>query len=292
MKITWSIKRIAAVALGCVLLGLAGLLILYQTGAIDSQVEQVELTKTADLSQIHTLSIATDTADTVIVPSSDNQLRVQLAGKTSKSNLKNVSIDITQVGNGQMKVVAHPTKRFQIGFNINDLLYFHQRLVLTVELPDQVYKSLKVESDTGDMDVPAIRADNLELRTDTGEIILGGFQGNKLSMSTDTGTLRLSRITASELSLSTDTGHIVADLDELKGPINAKTDTGDIEITMPQAFPSALDLQTDTGRVSIGQLDPFKAETKEKHKVKGTVGNGGPLIKGRADTGDITIEIR
>lgn len=294
MRITWSLKQITLAALTCTLIGIAGLLYLYKQGAIDQNYVPVDMEKVLDGGSIQSFSLSTDIADATFVSSPTNDLRIRLSGEINEADVARTGIVVEENSKTDVSVTIRAKDPIQIGIDVTRLFnVFNKRAKLTVELPDKIYKSLKVKTETGDLAMPAVRAETLQLQSDTGEITLAGFTGTDLTVSSNTGTMRLEHI-SSTLDLRSDTGHIVADLDALPGGASLATDTGDIQLTMKAPLPADFDFASDTGRTSATGADDrtLNLTVDEKHKLKGSISGGGPLIKARSDTGDIELSVR
>lgn len=293
MRIAWSLRRITLLALACTLIGLGGLMYLYKQGVMDQSYVPVDQEKVLDGENIRSFSLSADIANVDFVPAPGNELRIRLTGEINQADLSRANISIESGSSPDVVAVVNSQERFQFGIDVTRVFnFFDKKLRIVVELPDKTYQKLKVKTNTGRITLPALRADNLELQTDTGEITLGGFTGSKLTASTDTATLRLQHIAAG-LDLRSDTGHIMADLDALPDNASLRTDTGDIEITLNKPLPLKADFASDTGKTSLsGGEAPADFDVKEKHKLIGRLAGGGPLIKARSDTGDISVIVK
>ncbi|MDF2925447.1 MAG: hypothetical protein K0R57_4361 [Paenibacillaceae bacterium] len=291
MRVAWNLKKIALVALACFVMGAVGLIMLYQNGAMDQLAVPVDIEKVIDGKKVQSFSISSTTAKITFVPSSGDELKIRLAGELPQVDLPFAGIEVKERGDSEIQVQVNTTKKFMIGMDVNRIFTFSRKMEVTVELPDKVYKNLKAQTDTGDLSVSPVAADTMELESDTGEITVQGFTGSKLEASSDTGTLRLANVSAG-LELRSNTGNIIVGLKRLTAPGALNTDTGDIRITMEQAFPVGVDFRTDTGEVTAtDNFAPFTADAKEKRKLQGKLDSGGPLIRARTDTGDIHIGI-
>ncbi len=292
MNLKWSLKQIVITALACTLIGIGGLLLLYRVGIIDNTTTDVDVQKELDVSTVQSLSLQTDTTPITVVSTTGDQLRIKLNGRVREADAEYAVIELDN-RNGEVKAVVRDTKRFSIGIDVTQLFQlFSNKLEVTVELPEKVYRSLAFSADTGRITLPALQADTLEVKTDTGEITLDGFTGKSLSARSDTGTMRLDHL-SSKLALRTDTGHIIAGLDAFSAAADLQTDTGDIRLTLAKAFPADVNFATDTGRTTLQtpSQDQFAAKRMEKRRIEGQLSGGGPLLQARADTGDIELVV-
>lgn len=290
----WSLKNIVMASLAAVVIGLAGLAVLYKQGAFTEETVPIEIEKSIDGSSVQTFSIQADIPDISFSESSNGEIRVRLSGEMHESYSKYADIEWKTEDNGaSVEAVVKTSKSYTIGIDVRQLLsLFQDDLKVTVELPEKAYRSLKARTDTGDITLSGIRAEELELSSDTGDITLEDYTGKQLEGHSDTGTLRLRKIAAA-LNLRTDTGDIYADLTALAGGMSIRSDTGDIELTLTQAFPLTADFSSDTGRVSLnapaGSVD---YETKEKRRLKGKLSGGGPMVTASTDTGSIELTVK
>lgn len=298
MKPAWGLHKITFAAFLCFIIGIAGIVFLVQEGALSDETVPVDIEKTADGTRIEALSISSDTADISFVKSPSNELKIRLTGHVLQAEHKHTDILLEEKGNGTgLEAVIRTGRRHQIGINLNELYHLFQRgftndLKVVVELPDKVYRSIEVKTDTGEISLPPLQSETLSLNSDTGDITLEEFSGRLLSAGSDTGTMRLRKIT-SEVKLDSDTGDFYLDMAGLPEDISLRTDTGDIQLTLGQEFPLVADFASDTGKTTVNAgSGAFDFETKEKHKLRGKLGAGGPLVKARTDTGDITLSVK
>ena len=199
-----------------------------------------------------------------------------------------------------------------------------------IYLPETVYGSLTVSTDTGDIGIPqdftfgevklssdtgdisffAAAQNGLSAESDTGDVAVEGVNPEKLAVSTDTGTISLSSVqTEGSVEVKTHTGRITfsnvrcgsvaasattgdVQMNDLivSGEMNVKTDTGDVAFSRCDA--SSLEIYTDTGDVS-GTLLSDKVFITQTNTGKINVPEtlSGGSCKITTDTGDIRITI-
>lgn len=298
MRIHWKIRHLVLAALICFLTGAFGLIFMYQQGALAEENVAVDMEKTFDGTKIDTFSISTDVADTTFILSDNDQITVKLSGHVHERDIPFATIEMDDTSfETAVDVRVRTGRHYQVGIDVGQIFAgirqgFRNDLKVVVELPDKVYAKLDVKTDTGDLALPKLQAETLNLASDTGDVTLEGFSGKRLTATTDTGTMRMKRVTA-ELELSSDTGDFYVEADALPGGANMRTDTGDIHLTMSSPFPVQADFESDTGDITASTSNgAFNFDLKEKHKVKGQLGSGGPLIKARTDTGDIVLGVK
>ena len=201
---------------------------------------------------------------------------------------------------------------------------------IDVYLPQRDQKRLEIESDNGNINVPAgfsfseaeIESDTgavefhadvsgtLKIGTDTGRITCSGSEPENLEINSDTGAVNVTDIrTAKDIKAKTDTGKII--LTNVSGEdLSAKSDTGSLSLTNVTAADS-MKLETDTGSISLDRCDAGKLEiesdtgsvtgsllTEKVFDVKTSTGRidvpestFGGECRIKTDTGSITITI-
>ncbi len=145
---------------------------------------------------------------------------------------------------------------------------------LTVYLPKTAYVSLFVDSDTGDVEIPAgFSFERIEITGNTSDIACDASASELMEISTDTGDIKVEFFRAGEVKLTADTGSIKVSAADAKGgaaceSLFVESDTGNIIIENVIAE-AALSVESDTGYVKFEGCDA-----------------GSIMMK--TDTGDIT----
>lgn len=103
---------------------------------------------------------------------------------------------------------------------------------MTVYLPENQYKTLSIETDTGDVIVPStISFENLEVNGDTSDVTCLASVSDTIDISVSTGEIKVEGITANRLNLSTSTGKINVSSVNVQNDIDIETDTGAVILT-------------------------------------------------------------
>ena len=103
---------------------------------------------------------------------------------------------------------------------------------ITVYLPDNTYKDVKIETNTGDVELKGFSFENLLISTNTGDVELKGFSLESLLIFSDTGDVEIADVETRELSAETETGDVSLKKVYVRNGIDIKTDTGDVEINI------------------------------------------------------------
>ncbi len=210
------------------------------------------------------------------------------------------------VENGTLKVIAVDRRSW---FDRIALFSIKSQSV-TVYLPDEYYKALKLESDTGDVLIPSeFSFGNADITTSTGEVVFNASVNELIKIETSTGGIRISGVHADtvDLSVSTgiteirnvecrilrsdgSTGDIVLQNVIASDSIGIERNTGDV--TFESCDSGQITVETSTGEV-MGTLcseKVFVTETSTgKISVPGTTSGGRCEIT--TSTGDISIDI-
>lgn len=121
---------------------------------------------------------------------------------------------------------------------------------MTIYLPRKQYESLRVTTDTGDIQLPEVlSAKEIRLSSDTGDVLCAAAAEKTLGITTDTGDITVKNSAPHTLEL--------------------KTDTGDVQLQESNAF--QLHLETDTGEVDAEDVNCTTFTCK-------------------SDTGDVTLK--
>ncbi len=132
----------------------------------------------------------------------------------------------------------------------------------------QVGGSVKAETGSGNVTVEMVAEGDAELETGSGTITASGIQGG-LKAETGSGSIRLSGSPTR--------------------PWEASTGSGGLHLQMGGKAGFELDAHADSGSINLRQT-LSSTDSVTKHEIRGKVGGGGPLVKLRSGSGDITIE--
>jgi hypothetical protein len=156
----------------------------------------------------------------------------------------------------------------------------------------------EISIDTGDLyatraNLTSIKA--VKIETDTGDVNLKNLNASSLGIETDTGDIDLTDITATDsIALSLDTGDL-----EIKGRLTARyleveTDTGDVDADDAVIDAEVVSIETDTGDISakiFGKLTDYTVTAKTRTGDSNITNQAGGARKltVTASTGDIEI---
>lgn len=215
------------------------------------------------------IEVLTNNAAVEIVPTKSSEATVEYSGANKKAKF----IFDVDVNRDTLSVQLKEKRRFfWFGFHTKDL-------TLTVSLPEKQYENIQVESDNGRIHVEDIKAEEIKLETDNGQISLKNVETKLANIDSDNGRVILDHVQG-EINGELDNGHISVTTNDLKWPMDLRTDNGSIEIkTESEPTNATIDAKTDNGKITI-----FGAETN--HAI---FGKGKHLINLQTDNGRITV---
>lgn len=256
----WLMIAASLVLIGCVLFG--GLMKVLQWDFTKLSTVQYETTEHEITENYKNISIVTDTADIVFLPSENAKTSVVCYDQ------KNMTHSVA-VRDHTLVVENHDTRKWYeyIGIHFGTPQ-------ITVHIPQGEYGTLLVQSSTGDVEIPKIfKFENIDISETTGNVKNCASASESIIISTTTGNIHVADISASVLDLSVTTGGInvskAACENDMKvcvstGKTNltdvtcrnlsASGDTGDLTLTNVIAA-GKLSVERSTGDVRLEKCD-------------------------------------
>lgn len=233
----------------------------------------------------------------------------------SDTDLDDFEITIRQDGN---QIIASAERK---GSGGGFFSWFGGGSNISVSFVVQAPESSVVEGRTSGGSVTATNfANNISLRTSGGSVTAESIRGIA-DLRTSGGSIRLTDVHG-EVSAQTSGGSIRADgltgpadlrtsggsirFENASGAISARTSGGSIRAQMNE-FSENLDLRTSGGsiRIQLPQTDHFDVDLRgsrvdmtlnnfsgdsERNRVKGRIGDGGPVVAARTSGGTVSVE--
>ncbi len=163
--------------------------------------------------------------------------------------------------------------------------------------------SIEIRTEDGDVSARFLEADEVTVATEDGDLQIDRIKGVRIRMSTSDGDIDTSRIEADDISVEVSDGDVeigvsgrrlsvecsdgdmrVTILNEME--LELRADDGDIELNIPKNVRADLDLQG--GRVSVLGKIAVKGKMS-KHSIRGSINDGGPLIRVKTSDGSILV---
>jgi len=231
-------------------------------------------------SEFEGISVDTDTADVIILPSED--------GKSRVTAYQHKELPHTAwVDGGVLRVEVNDRRGWYNFINL-----FTPEENVKVYLPESYYKSLNIEVDTGDVRVPSdFTFGSIKVDSDTGDIRIGASSEGAINLGTDTGDVEITSASAGSLVIEGDTGDVNLDGTAVKADLRIELETGDAylaEVTVE----GSLNIENDTGDVDLKRVSAkggirCDTDTGDVSLVQ-TITEGALRIE--TDTGDVELE--
>lgn len=262
----WLILGIVLVIVGLIVF--AGIMSAYNWDFTRLSTEQYE-TNTYDIKEkITGISINTNTADVVFVPTDDGTAKVVCYESVNLKHSVSVSEDTLNV------TPVDQRKWYEyIGISFNTPK-------ITVYMPKGEYASLSVKSSTGDVEIPdGFKFRNVDITESTGDVTSFATASGFVKIKTSTGDIKIENITASEIDFAVTTGKVTVTDVNCSGEINVKVSTG-------KAVLSDVKCENLTSSGSTGKLSLKDVIVSEKLSVKRSTGD---VKLDRCDAGEVNI---
>lgn len=102
---------------------------------------------------------------------------------------------------------------------------------ITVYLPESVYSDLRIETDTGDINIPAdFSFESIMIKGDTSDVTCLACAKNGIGIALTTGDVSISDVAAGSIDLKTTTGGICAESVKCEGDVHLRVDTGKVKL--------------------------------------------------------------
>lgn len=178
-------------------------------------------TNTYQISEtFHSISVKSNTAYVLFVPSKDNTCQVVCFEQENVEHRVSVQDDT-------LTVTVEDNREWYEHIGIN-----FQASQITVYLPLKEYGALSVKTSTGDVLIPQnFTFESIAVSVSTGKVSCFASATNEIKLKTSTGSIRVKNGSAGSLDLSTNTGAITVSDTDCSGNTTIKVSTGDAKLT-------------------------------------------------------------
>lgn len=236
-------------------------------------------TKTYPVTEPFTdIHIETQETDIVFLLSTDGTCSVEGA-ETEKVHL-NVSVE-----NGALTVTTVDERTWV------DRLIPHVDQPMQIRLPETAYKTLSVESHTGDVTVPdSFAFEQVRITASTGDVTCGASSEDAIEITAGTGDITLDGVRAKTASLAVSTGRITVRGASVSGDVIVSVSTGKIELDRLTC--SALRSEGSTGDATLKDVI-----VKDTLWIKRSTGDvtlercDAATVRIETDTGDVSASL-
>ncbi len=214
----WLIIAISLVLIGCILF--AGVMTTLKWDFMELATVKYETNDYEIQENYKNISIITDTADVVFVPSENQKTTV------SCYEQKNAKHSVT-VKDDTLVIEVVDTRKWYEHIGI-----FLGAPKITVYIPQDEYGTLSVKSSTGDVEIPKnIRYERIDVSVSTGAVTNYASVSKLIKIKTSTGNIRVENLFAGMLDLSVSTGNVTVSDVTCEGDVKINVSTGKTNLT-------------------------------------------------------------
>ncbi|MDO4742667.1 MAG: DUF4097 family beta strand repeat-containing protein [bacterium] len=271
---TWIIIASCFVLIGSIIFG--GVMAILKWDFTRLSTNKYETNKHEISEGFKAISINTDTADIVFVPSENAENAVECY---EQKNLKHS----VAVKDDTLIIEKVDTRKWYEHIGV-----FFETPKITVYIPQGEYGSISVKSSTGDVEIPKeFRFESVDISQSTGDVTSYASVSDVVKIKTSTGNIRVENISAGALDLSVSTGQIMISDVICKGNVNISVSTGKTKLT-------DVECENVTSSGSTGNIMLKNVIAAEKFTIKRSTGDvrfeGSDAceIFIETDTGDVT----
>ncbi len=251
---------------------------------------------------IELIEIDTDSIDIVVVPTDDENMRVELKGFISGlPKAENPVIFDVETQGETVSVRGEIKSDFGI--------YREIRLTLTAYIPRTYGKDISIDTSSGDFHVEGFSLKKLDVETSSGDISMDSVAGDVIICDSSSGDLEAENIKTRQftrIASSGDTGivdfsgafdcdvssgRVEVQFSELNMNVDIEVTSGDISLEMPASSEFEVDIKTTSGNIDSDFPITMILEGRQldDNKLKGSVGKGGPSVRIEASSGDVKL---
>lgn len=221
------------------------------------------------------VSIKTDTADVVFVPSEEKTCKVVCYEEKNKKH----SVSATD---GVLTVNVEDTQKWY------ERISWFASEKITVYLPEREYASLVIEESTGDIKIPNdFTFKSIDVSVSTGNVTCSADATETVKIKGSTGDLRVENISAGALDLTSSTGNVTLSKVTCEGDIGIVVSTG--KTIVADTSCKNLTSTGSTGNISLRNV--IAQQTFSVQRSTGSVkfdGCDAAELEVKTTTGDVT----
>ncbi len=221
------------------------------------------------------ISVITDTADIVFVPSTNMETSVVCREQNNMKHSVTVQDDT-------LVIEVTDTRKWYEHIGI-----FFSSPKITVYIPSGEYALLSVKGDTGDVEIPnAFNFDSIDISVSTGDIKNYACASDNIKIKTTTGDIKTEDISTGTLWLSVSTGDITVSNITCEGDVNIQVSTGDARL-------DDISCKSVISSGSTGDISLKNVISTEKYSIERSTGDvqldrcDAAEIYIKTDTGDV-----
>ena len=270
----WLFTAAFLVLIGCIIFG--GVMTMLKWDFTKLSTGKYETNDHEIAENFKSISIITNTADIVLLPSENSKTSVSCYEQRNAKHFVSVK-------DGVLVIEVVDTRKWYeyIGINFGTPK-------ITVYIPHGEYGALLVKSSTGDVEIPKeFNFESMDISESTGNVTSFASVLTLMKIKTSTGNIRVENVSAGTLDLSVSTGGIAVSDVICEGNIKINVSTGKTKLT--DIGCKNIISRGDTGDISLKNV--IAAEKFSIERSTGDVtldGCDAAEISIKTDTGDVT----
>lgn len=247
-------------------------------------------------SAIKHISVDADTADLILAPSEDGNVKVVCYEREKEKHTVSLKDDTLHIElQDERKWYEH------IGIN-------YGTPKITVYLPKGEYDALTVELSTGDVKIPGeFSFGKIDIRGSTGDVKIDASVSGAVNVKTSTGNITVNNMSAESMELAVTTGKITVTGVDCEGNITVNVSTGKVsltdvkcqnlfsngntgDLTMKNVIAAqAFDIERSTGDVDFDRCDAADITVvTDTGDIRGSLLSE-KIFSAKTDTGKVTV---
>ena len=171
---------------------------------------------------------------------------------------------------------------------IDHVLFSLKQPQITVCLPERIYSDLRIDTDTGDIEIPAdFSFDRIKISGDTSDVTCLASANDSIAIALTTGDITMASVGTGAIDLKVTTGKIHASSISCRGDISIRVDTGKAELQ--DATCRNITSEGTTGDIALRHVIASDAIriTRDTGDVEFAGSDAGSVFV-KTDTGDVT----
>jgi lia operon protein LiaG len=316
-------KKIVSALLLMLGIGVVGTLVsVSASGGFSFETYEIKDEIVIENKEIDDLNFHFASSDIEVIPTTDENIRVELEGRISRKLKEKLSLVAKEDGN-QVDVTLHDNnqKILNIGIQIYDTN-------IRIHVPKKEYNSITIATASGDIGTEGILAKKLTVKANSGDIRVESSEGResfdvitssgditveqakseKIALASSSGDVYLKGSQATNTSTVASSGDVV--LSKASGNIETITSSGDISLSNQQPTgdiiaksssgdviiefkekPTSLELdykgESGTGMI---ELKGVSFQEKEEDRIIGQIGDGKYRLNVKTNSGDFYLK--
>lgn len=147
-----------------------------------------------------------------------------------------------------------------------------------------------VDTGSGSVVLNGVRGESVEVDTGSGSVEGSGISANRFHVDTGSGSISMADVNARDIEFDTGSGSVTLSLVSQMDRLVIDTGSGGVRVAVPANLNASLEIDTGSGGINVDL--PVNAVTRQRDRLVGTVGDGGPPIYIDTGSGGVRITRR